>query len=346
MTELKKKAYYWIFILGTFSFLLSSCKPSKPEQVTVPSPIFAVTQVQQPTLLPVSTFAPTLIPTLIPTSTLTITPTLASTSTNTPSPIVSHEYPSPLPGLIFVGNHYSEQSMMFLGGYSNGIWLIPEESSSYFNILNTLDYYSLDGAQDSKTVTDFDKDISPAVHCTHELFWVRVASELPPSAVGLSGFDPLPSSGAIENLSPENETYRQFVREYLIEQGVPTPNVQIERILRVDLENDGVDEILIEASHFADDTGHSVALGSYSLILLRKVSGNSVSTQLVVGDIYYEGVGSAFPQAYFLQALIDVNGDGKTEVFVGIKRWEGDGTILYELNEDTLVEVLRMFCHL
>jgi hypothetical protein len=339
MTELRKRAYHWIFIIGAFSFLLSSCKPSTPE---TPNPIFTKTQTQQPTLSPVPTSTRTLIPTLIP----AFTSTLAPTATQTPIPIISHEHSFSPSGLIFVGDHYNTHSMTFLGGYSEGTWLIPEESSSYFNILNTLDYYSLDGVQGSKTVTDFEKDIGPVSHCNHELFWVSVDSELPPFAVGLSGFNPVSSSAAIENLSPENETYRQFVSTYLIEQGVPTPNVQIERILRVDLENDGVDEVLIEASHFVEDTGHSVSPGDYSLILLRKLSGNSVSTQLVVGDIYFEDVMSAFPHSYFLQALIDVNSDNKTEVFVGIKRWEGNGTILYELNENALVEVLRMFCHL
>ena len=343
MIALKKKAYYWIFVVGAISFLLSSCQLLAPEQGRIPNPTFTITQVQQPTFSPVLTATPTstLIPTIIPTFTSTLTPT----ATQTPLPIISHEHSFSPSGLIFVGDHYNTHSMTFLGGYSEGAWLIPEESSSYFNILNTLDYYSLDGVQGSKTVTDFEKDIGPVSHCNHELFWVSVDSELPPSAVGLSGFEPPPSSGAIESLSPENETYRQFVREYLIEQGVPTPNVQIERILRVDLENDGVDEVLIEASHFADDTGHSISHGSYSLILLRKVSGNNASTQLVVGDIYNEE-GDTLPYEYFLQALIDVNSDGKTEVFVGIKRWEGDGTILYEMKENILVEVLRMFCHL
>ncbi len=323
-------------------FLLSSCQLAVPEQTALPSPIFTKTQSfqQTPSPLPVSTA--TYTPALIPTS----MPTLVPTSTHTPPPIISHEHSSFSSGLIFAGNHYSENSMFFLGGYSNGTWLIPEEASSYFNILNPLDYYLLDGAQGSKIVTDFEKDIGPVSHCTNELFWLSVASELPPYTIGLSGFEPLPSPGVIETLSPENETYRQFVREYLIEQGVPTPNVQIEHILRVDLENDGVDEVLIEASYFDDDTGHSVAPGSYSLILLRKVYGNSVSTQLVVGDIYYEGVENAFPYTYFLQALIDVNGDGKQDVFVGIRRWEGNGTILYELTENVLMEVLRMFCHL
>ena len=344
MIELKKKAYYWIFVIGTISLLLFSCQPSAPEWGRTPSPAFTKTQVQQPTLSPVLISTSTLGPTLIPT--LTFTSTLAPTSTHTPTPIILHEHSPTSSNLIFVGNHYSTHNMFFLGGYVEGAWLTPEEASSYFNILSALNYYSLDGVHGSATLTDFEKSIDPVVRCTHEHFWISVASELPPFAIGLSGFEPLPSSEAIENLSPENETYRQFLREYLIEQGIPTPNVQIERVLRVDLENDGVDEVLIEASHFVEKTGHSVSPGDYSLILLRKISGSSVSTQLVVGEIYYEDVVNAFPHSYFLQALIDVNSDGKTEVFVGIKRWEGDGTILYELQGNTLVEVLQMFCYL
>ncbi len=49
----------------------------------------------------------------------------------------------------------------------------------------------------------------------------------------------------VEAISPQNETYRQVLADYLISQDIATPDVQIEQILRADLEGDGRMEVLV-----------------------------------------------------------------------------------------------------
>jgi hypothetical protein len=256
----------------------------------------------------------------------------------------SHVHSSPI--LIFVGNGYNSRGMTLLGGSLEETWLIPEEVSPYLKIDNEINYYSLDGTHGSTLLITYSEDTGPAVNCTHSRYWVETSSDLLPFSFGLNSSEGISNLRNIEFLSPQNETYHQLVETYLLEQGIETPSVQVKRILRVDLDNDGTDEVLIEASHFIEKTGHSVSPGDYSFILMRKVSENNVITQRVVGEIYYEDVVSKLPHTYFLQAIADINGNGQMEVLVGVSRWEGNGAILYELNDTQLEEVLRMICSL
>ena len=57
---------------------------------------------------------------------------------------------------------------------------------------------------------------------------------------------------------------------------------------RADIEGDGVDEVLIEASLHADESLLGRAAGDYSVVLLRRLNGGEVETVLVRGDVVTE----------------------------------------------------------
>ena len=71
--------------------------------------------------------------------------------------------------------------------------------------------------------------------------------------------------------------------------------MEISQILRVDIEGDGTDEALVSASHFADPTGHGVADGDYSLVIMRKVMGDTVETIPILADYYHQDLEIYFP---------------------------------------------------
>ena len=113
----------------------------------------------------------------------------------------------------------------------------------------------------------------------------------------------------------------------------------------MDIEGDGTDEVLISASHFVESTGHDVEFGDYSLVLMRKVVGDSVETIPLVADYYYE-VAMQFPLTYTLTFLADLNNDGVLEVLVGVQRWEGSGIIVFEIDGTTAYPVFDVLCGL
>ena len=65
--------------------------------------------------------------------------------------------------------------------------------------------------------------------------------------------------------------------------------MKIENILRVDLDGDGEDEVLISATNYFDKKNRvpmRSPAGSYSMVLLRRVVAGKVETQLVEGEFH------------------------------------------------------------
>ena len=149
-----------------------------------------------------------------------------------------------------------------------------------------------------------------------------------------------------QELPTDNATYMEEVRNWLIEQNFLEPVVKVDQILRVDMDGDGSEEVLISASHFFEPTGHNVEMGDYSLVLMRKVAGNSVVTIPIVGDYYYQGSENQFPLTYGALFVADLNGDGTLEILVGMERWEGTGVAVYEVDGMNIKMITKIFCGL
>lgn len=147
---------------------------------------------------------------------------------------------------------------------------------------------------------------------------------------------------------PTQQVYLNAVRDFLVERGVRNPKVKIAKILRVDLEGDKEDEVLIEATnYFAKDDEvllHAPKAGSYSIVLLRRVVAGKVKTQLVAGEIYPKPNSSATPNMYDIRAVLDLNGDGKLEVVIHSMYYEGGAWMIYRCEGGKAVELLSVAC--
>jgi hypothetical protein len=85
--------------------------------------------------------------------------------------------------------------------------------------------------------------------------------------------------------------------------------------------------------------------GDYSLVLMRKLTGNIVLTISVVEDVYTSQEPELrFPFTYSIANFIDLNQDGILELVVEINRWEGFGAAVYEVDGQEVNQVLREIC--
>lgn len=151
----------------------------------------------------------------------------------------------------------------------------------------------------------------------------------------------------VEELASEGGFYRQVVADWLTAEGVPAPQIDAMQVFRVDIEGDGVDEVFVSAHHFVDGSGHMTEAGDYSLVLMRKVTGDSVLTISIVQDIYTSPEPELrFPFTHSISNFIDLNQDGTLEVVIEINRWEGFGAVVYEVDGREIVQVLRSVCAL
>ena len=231
-------------------------------------------------------------------------------------------------------------SFLLLGGVEDGKWVNPELTVSRLSDGEMYRTFYADG------VTGNAKGSEPEYDQLCKGY--RVETDSYPfggQAVAVTGdWNAVPR--VAENISSDNAVYVEIIRNWLVGQNFPEPVVEIDRILRVDMEGDGVDEVLISASHFVEPTGHNVQFGDYSLVLMRKVIGNSVVIIPIAYDYYYQDVENQFPIIYDSLFVADLNNDGVLEILVGTKRWEGTGVHVYDANKDGVKLIFNMFCGL
>ena len=148
----------------------------------------------------------------------------------------------------------------------------------------------------------------------------------------------------VTEFSDEKGFYQQAVTDWLSSEGVKEPQVDKLKILRVDLEGDGADEIFMTATHL-DDSQHITNAGDYSIVLMRKVIGNDVVTVPIVADVYSSGDGGmTFPRTYSIADFIDLNGDGVLEVVVQMTKWEGFGASVFQIDGQNVNQALTAEC--
>jgi hypothetical protein len=153
-------------------------------------------------------------------------------------------------------------------------------------------------------------------------------------------------------IDPNQQTYVDAVRDFLKTKGIEQPKVKIESILRVDLDGDGEEEVLISATNYFskdDRVPMRSPAGSYSMVLLRRVVAGKVETQVVEGEFHpkaYVRKEDSFdaPNAYKVIATLDLDGDGKLEVVVGSNYYEGEEITIYHCDQRKVEALLSVAC--
>jgi len=117
--------------------------------------------------------------------------------------------------------------------------------------------------------------------------------------------------------------YIAAARDVLRRHGLRRAPVHIKKVLRVDLEGDGRDEVLIAAE--SQDYEHVwYKKGQYSLVILRKLVKGNIRTFLLGGDFHVRGTPAPkpredapdWPVGYDVDGFWDVDGDGALEIAV------------------------------
>lgn len=177
-----------------------------------------------------------------------------------------------------------------------------------------------------------------------ETFFVDIKPKIGELAVGGAGNAQPRTPQTLSNNSP---VYRKIVGDILKAHGLK-PNAKITQILRVDLEGDGQNEVLISATlHKGYETG-SISPRSlkneYSILLLRKVGGGKVVTQMLDEEYYVKDRDFNAPNIFTIAGVWDLNGDGRLEIVTRGRYYEGDATMVYEMRGGKAVKVLESGC--
>ena len=229
------------------------------------------------------------------------------------------------------------------GGSANGKWVKAEKTAKSMKGRTAFRLFGL--TQEVGKATAGKPKPEKAEACS-DLLKVPFSSHPNEGVIALSApWNALPRKPQIAD--PTQQVYIDTVRDFLKDRSISDPKVKITRILRVDLDGDGEDEVLINATnYFTEDndvSSDTPAHGSYSIVLLSRVVAGKVQTELVAGQVFPT---DDTPNVYELPAVLDLNGDGKLEVIVHSQYYEGSATTIYDCSGGKCKDVLSVFCGL
>jgi hypothetical protein len=243
------------------------------------------------------------------------------------------------------------QSGYLFGAISDGKWIKADETAKLIGDETTYRVYGLTQALGEakggkpKAVEDV---------CTDTLS-VSLSPKPEKGEIALAApWNALPRKPQVTD--PTQKVYVDAVRDFLKKKGgIEQPQVKIDNILRVDLDGDGEEEVLISATnYFRKD--ESVPMrspaASYSMVLLRRVVAGNVETQLIVGEFYPKAYPKAAqeegrfdaPNVYKVIATLDLDGDGKMEVVIHSYYYEGGETTIYRCDSKKVEALLSVSC--
>ncbi len=229
-------------------------------------------------------------------------------------------------------------SSFLLGGVQGGAWRSASEAAAALRGGETYRLFTGQGAAGTSAGAKPELAGAP---CDDETFVVplqpKPAARSNVFAIG-GAWNPLPRVATAA--STDSEVYRAAIAEVIKANGIASPEVRLTAVLRVDLEGNGVDEVVISAARYeAESPQPSVRAGDYSLVVLRQVVNGQVKTTLLGGEFYPRASDFAAPSVYSIAGVLDLNGDGQLEIIMDSAYYEGAGTAVFDVigGEPTLV---------
>jgi hypothetical protein len=231
-----------------------------------------------------------------------------------------------------------------LGGAAKGTFMPQEQAAPLVKGGERYRMYSLSGYLGRGTGSAPDSLGEPCVD--------QVGVEITPDYVQR---DPIAVAGnwaAMPRLprpiSTNSRVYRDATAALLKAMGIARPDVNVTQVLRVDLEGDRVDEVLVSATYYASgfegSPSPSAEAGDYSIVFMRKVMGGIVETRVLAADVYSRAAEFVAPAEYKIKGVLDLNGDGMMEVVVYGRYYEGHWSTVYQVKGTQVEEVLTCGC--
>lgn len=142
-----------------------------------------------------------------------------------------------------------------------------------------------------------------------------------------------------QKISLKNAQYQKIVANFLKSKGIFKPVVKLTRAYKIDLDDDGKDEVVLAATNYRKGLDSEARPGNYSIILLRKIINGKVFDIFVTGDVIRKYQKFSAPNEYEVSAVADLNGDGKMEIIVFGQYYEGEFSRVYEFKDGKIQEI-------
>lgn len=234
-------------------------------------------------------------------------------------------------------------SGMLLGGSVGGRWV---KATALARSMKGGESYRTYGARRLAGSARGTKPESQGAPCDDTLF-LKVAPDKGELAVGAS-WNAMPRAPQVMSL--DQPVYRGAVASWLKQHGIARPVVRLQQVWRVDLDGDGEAEVLVSAVNHQgraadfDNVSSASRAGDYSVVLLRKMVGGALKTMVLDAEVFPKARTFNAPNIARIAGIVDANGDGKMEVVLRGRYYEGNWVLVHEVRGDKAVEVLSEGC--
>jgi hypothetical protein len=213
---------------------------------------------------------------------------------------------------IFVTNN------ILLGTYKDGQWINSKQSEELVKGSEKFTFYSLSKAIGSGvnakiekfeggSALDIERDFNSSR--SRDNFFSYFICD-----IGMSGvWNALPRQAKSHNTN--TGYFIDVVKDILGEKGLPESKIDIKRLIGVDLEGDGTEEVVISATDYELKalTPHT-DIGSYSVIILRKIINGSVKNIIIKEQ--YSKEKPEYKYVFDCPLILDVDNDGEMELVI------------------------------
>ena len=227
------------------------------------------------------------------------------------------------------------------GGTENGRWLNAKQTAAKLKKENEFVLIGWRGAEEGGV--SLGKMSEPEIPC-EEFYPVELELKKDSGvALGTSAkWNPVPRIPA--PIDANNRTYKNAVADVLKSKGIAKTIIKITEAYRIDLDADGREEVVLAATYYKNGLSSSARIGDYSFILLRKIVNGKVQNILVGGDFITKNIDFGAPNEVKLSTIADLNGDGKMELIIYGRYYEGHWVEIIEVKGNSPTKVLETGC--
>jgi hypothetical protein len=233
-------------------------------------------------------------------------------------------------------------SGLIIGGHAGGKWLSSEQAGKALEPARKYRLFTLTG----KTGDAVGGQAAPNADVCPDVWEQTMQPTTEKSAIALAvPWNPMPRTAKASDKT--QEIYVKAAHDFLVSKGIAKPVVKITQLLRIDLDGDGKDEVLLSATNYPGEPGESppsAAAGNYSFVLLRHLVDGKAQTKLIDGEFYPKASESQIPYRHEVSGLLDLDGDGRLEVILYSAYYEGATVTVWHFGAGKLHRVLEIGC--
>jgi hypothetical protein len=243
------------------------------------------------------------------------------------SPLPAQNGRKPVP-ILFVWK--GGDTGLLLGASQGGTWLSWKKT---YRLLKGGENYQFYASRSTAGQTTGKKpELAPASGDAYLIALPNLIKANTP-LIGLKGATWNPQPRVPTEFNAQSATYLTAVEAFLKKKGLKNPKMTIAALWQVDLEGDGVEEVLIDVLSPGFDKAvaqdRPLKAGDFSMVLLRRVVNGKPQMQTLQGEMYKKATGGT-PNRYSLSHVLDLNGDGTMEIIVEWGYYEGGGADVFQ----------------